>query len=752
MQLTGGRSVVAILAAGPCNMRVGTSPQCGAPCKEPDMTRVANAVSLTLGISSVLFHRTSFAQDAAATVSRWKEEIALPVRERIQEIAAAAPSFASEAEETLLAASPNGTLSWYFGVVLTIFGCAVVGWAAAIGVQRWGRGHFVYLFNPEPEDRAERIGYLLVRCLLQLVAVGVFYGVASVVWLAIGSDTPTAQATQEPIYDVLAALWALRVVALNILAPDAPSHRVLRISDADAISLYRALTIQLTITGVIAGTCMWMGNLGLSPYPHVLLLIAGAAVAVVLLSWVAVAYREPIATMALGPREERRLGIIRLSASVWHIFAVIYLLAAWATSAVRLMIGLPAAAGLIVGPIGVLLLAVAAYGAMLYFIDRIAGRPDTSRSSHLLDAVDAAPPADVIDVSQPVAPTRTFKELAEHAAALLVWFGAMWLVLSLWGVDVQSDDSWLVRLGDVIFITFLSYLGYEATRVAIDRKIVEEGGYELGEPGDEGGGASASRLATLLPLFRNFVLVTLAVLAGMIVLSQMGVDIAPLFAGAGVVGLAIGFGAQTLVRDIFSGAFFLMDDAFRLGEYINVEGTRGTVEKISIRSMQLRHHLGALHTIPFGEIKQLTNHSRDWAMMKLQLRVTYDTDVEKVRKLVKQLGAELLEHPEFGDKFLQPLKSQGVLRMEDSAMILRVKYMTRPGDQFVVRKQVYARLQELFAEQGIRFAHREVTVRVASGEHEGAPALTPAMAGATLPAIEHDGAEPGLPSGAAGRG
>ncbi|MEL6745347.1 MAG: mechanosensitive ion channel family protein, partial [Pseudomonadota bacterium] len=231
-----------------------------------------------------------------------------------------------------------------------------------------------------------------------------------------------------------------------------------------------------------------------------------------------------------------------------------------------------------------------------------------------------------------------------------------------------------------------------------------------------GGGAGATRMATLLPILRYVMVATIFSVGGMIILSRMGIDIAPIFAGAGVVGIAVGFGAQTLIRDIFSGAFFLMDDAFRKGEYLEIEGIRGTVEKISVRSFQLRHHLGALHTIPFGEIKQLTNYSRDWVMMKLPLRVTYDTDVEKVRKLVKKLGQELMDHPQVGHTFMQPLKSQGVYKMEDSAMIIRVKFMTKPGEQFVTRKVVYESIQALFAREGIHFAHKEVTVRLADAD------------------------------------
>ena len=129
--------------------------------------------------------------------------------------------------------------------------------------------------------------------------------------------------------------------------------------------------------------------------------------------------------------------------------------------------------------------------------------------------------------------------------------------------------------------------------------------------------------------------------------------------------------------------------------------------------MQLRHHNGPLNTVPFGEINFITNFSRDWVVMKLPLRLTYDTDAEKVRKMIKKLGQEMLEDPNLGPQFLQPLKSQGVIQMEDSAMIMWVKFMTKPGDQWVIRRTVFAKIRDLFEREGIKFAHREVTVRLA---------------------------------------
>jgi len=180
--------------------------------------------------------------------------------------------------------------------------------------------------------------------------------------------------------------------------------------------------------------------------------------------------------------------------------------------------------------------------------------------------------------------------------------------------------------------------------------------------------------------------------------------------GLGVGGIAIGFGAQTLVRDIFSGIFFLVDDAFRPGEYLDVGVGKGFVERVSIRSVQLRHHNGPLQTIPFGEIKKVNNFSRDWVVMKLSFRLPFGTDTEFVRKLIKQLGQQLLEDPEYGDKFLEPLKSQGIYDVDDFGIIMRVKFMTRPGEQFVLRRMVNLKIQELFRREGIEFAGREVRV------------------------------------------
>ena len=223
-------------------------------------------------------------------------------------------------------------------------------------------------------------------------------------------------------------------------------------------------------------------------------------------------------------------------------------------------------------------------------------------------------------------------------------------------------------------------------------------------------GPGGSRRDTLLLLLRKFLIVIILTIVCLLLLSSMGINIGPLLAGAGVIGLAIGFGAQTLVRDIIAGIFFLMDDAFRVGDYIEVGTMKGRVEHISVRSLRLRHPRGMLITIPFGDMQSVTNFTRDYVIMKLDFRVRYDTDVEKVRKIIKRIDKGIQEDEELSRGLLDKIKSQGVREMDDSAMIMRVKFVCVPGEQFVLRREVYRRIQEAFQKSDIEFAHRNVTV------------------------------------------
>jgi small-conductance mechanosensitive channel len=167
--------------------------------------------------------------------------------------------------------------------------------------------------------------------------------------------------------------------------------------------------------------------------------------------------------------------------------------------------------------------------------------------------------------------------------------------------------------------------------------------------------------------------------------------------------------------------FFLVDDAFRVGDYVDTGQVKGTVEQISLRSLRLRHHRGMVHTIPFGELSVVTNFSRDYIIMKLEFRVRYDTNVNKVRKIIKKINKQIAADPEMGPSLLDKIKSQGVKALDDSAMIMRVKFKTIPGEQFLVRREVFRLMQEAFRKEGIQFAHRNVTVYMPEEKEVGKP-------------------------------
>ena len=655
----------------------------------------------------------------------------------------ATPDIPSAIVATLTAHSPTGNP----GHFLRVIGLTIALLAAGHAVQHVfyerpvARRLLPRRDGPEPggSDLAVRFPGLVARALMtavgMILASLIAFGLATAL---IPDPTPMTEKTVILVGVGYLLVWAISLFWRLVLPPGV--HRLRRDLTASG-----AFGIAL-MTGTV-----WLEALGMPADPHAVLVALFGLLTVLTTVGALYVHRRTIDHVLLGGRGAETVAPLeRLGLRLWFPLVVAYFACAWAALVNRLILGWPTELPLLLGAYAVAGAILAVYATVTYATHRL-----FHQRRFLWRSVQE--PADGTGLPSsppPVAALDSYEALARRVAGILAVAAGVMVTLSVWNIPRMQGDA-AEHLISIMTICLIGYVVHQSIRIWIDRRIAEEGPVPGTVPGDEGGGhGSASRLATLLPLVRNFVLLTIVGAVLVSVLMDLGVNIAPLFAGAGIAGIAIGFGAQTLIRDIFSGAFFLIDDAFRKGEYIEIGAIRGTVEKISVRSMQLRHHRGPLHTVPFGEIHQLTNYSRDWVIMKLPLRITYDTDVEKVRKHIKQLGQALLEDPELGPKFLQPLKSQGVIQMEDSAMILRVKFMTRPGDQWDVRKRVFQELHALFRREGIRFAHREVTVRFAgeatvngpTGAPPGEDARTLA-AGAVLHTLGEDAPD----AGAAGR-
>ncbi len=312
--------------------------------------------------------------------------------------------------------------------------------------------------------------------------------------------------------------------------------------------------------------------------------------------------------------------------------------------------------------------------------------------------------------------------------ARVIVFGAIILILAaLWDIPLfgGASEPFSGLLFEGLLILAAGYVALEITSLLINRKLANErpdaGTHALHEGHDiPGGGSSASRLGTVLPAVNWVLQAAIVVVTVLAALSHVGVNVTALVAGAGVIGIAVGFGAQKLVADVVSGLFFLIDDAFRLNEYIDAGGVQGTVEKIALRSMFLRQSDGTIHCVPYSNISSVSNFVRDWGMMKQVFTVPFDTDTEKVRKIFKKIGQDLYEDPEFRDAFIQPFKYKGVSQVNDVGIVLSGKFMFKPekAKHFLIKREIYRRVQADFAAAGIHFARREVRVSV---DTDGAP-------------------------------
>ena len=326
-----------------------------------------------------------------------------------------------------------------------------------------------------------------------------------------------------------------------------------------------------------------------------------------------------------------------------------------------------------------------------------------------------------------VAKAARWRGLIRRCIDVLLWLCAAVLIAEIWVgllARILPANQWQTYRGSVISAALTLYIAYVLWQVVFvhtERQLLMPRQAQSSD--DAGPPPIASRIQTMIPVMRIFMLVTIALLAALIALSDLGVNTTSLIAGASIFGLAISFGSQSLVHDIVSGIFFMADDAFRIGEYIDTGKAKGTVEGMSVRSLRLRHQNGQIHVIPFGQIQQVTNFSRDWTTVKFDLRLQHDTDIEKVRKTVKHIGADMMEDPTLAAELFQPLKMQGVTDIDPNGLIVRLKFTARPTQPSLIQREALRRITTQFREKGIEFASANTIVQTVPGP---SPAPEPA--------------------------
>ena len=566
-----------------------------------------------------------------------------------------------------------------------IFNRLCGGWRSAIKASR-------------PDTLLATLKVLSTRALLQIGGL-VAFAVAALVAVPFFYTDPGDRNLASSL--VLQAILIPRVCAALlrfVLAPTRSDLRLVSTNDETARYLYRQLVIIATIVGVALFLVTAMQHFGID-------VVAAYRfwVGLILTSWILYVTwraRSGLTEIIRGEDEELTPGLEKMAAW-WPVFSMVVIALDWVSIQIALAAGDQTVTAGRSALSGALIIVAPFLDTMVRGI-----------AAHLVPAMQGE--GAVAEKAQ-----QQTRMCYVRMGRVILFAVLIVLIAKLRGISFYSLTE--TGLGPqiaangfgFILILALGYLAWEVTNLWINRRLAKELPADTGDSeGGEAGGAGLSRMATILPILRMTLQAAIITITALLALSQLGVNITPLLAGAGVLGLAIGFGAQTLVKDVVSGVFFLLDDAFRVGEYIDVGGTEGTVEKISVRSLQLRGATGPVHIVPYGSISKLTNMSRDWVIMKLKFTVPFDTDLEKVRKIFKKIGQQIAEVPEYAEDLISPFKSQGAADVTDVGIVVRGKFTTKPGGQWGIRKEIYSRVQKAFEENGIEFARKEVWVQM----------------------------------------
>ena len=297
-----------------------------------------------------------------------------------------------------------------------------------------------------------------------------------------------------------------------------------------------------------------------------------------------------------------------------------------------------------------------------------------------------------------------FARLLSHLVRLALVVATVLIVAEIWGLFLLTwiygvlgpeGARTLVRLG---LLAIVAVAAYEAAGFVIGRAI-----HRLAKRSE--GRRRRGQLNTLGPLLIGLAHAVIGVIVVMMVLSELGVKIGPLLAGAGVVGIAVGFGAQTIVKDLLTGAFLIFEDIIAVGDIVTIAGCGGLVEKMTLRTIRLRDFDGTLHVLPYGEAQMVSNMTKVFSYYVFDLQVSYESDIDKALEIMKALGAELQADPAFAELILEPIEVVGVDGLRDNGVMLKARIKTRPLDQWTVGREYNRRIKQAFDAAGIEIPY-----------------------------------------------
>ena len=529
---------------------------------------------------------------------------------------------------------------------------------------------------------SRRLPFALGRLLLELIPIAVFAGIGNLLAAIVADGT-----IRLVILTLANAYVAYRVVLAvgdMMISPRLGRLRLLYIDDSGADYATGWLR-RVTAIAVFGSAAAQIGLLlGLDPgiYRSVLRLV-GLIVAA-LLALLVIRSRRGVAAYLRGREVQNGTARWRNGlAATWHYIALIVIGAGWFIW----VVGERNAVGglrLVVGTVLILILARLIAILALGLLDRAAHlgagfahqHPGLEARAHRYQA-----PARLILI--------VLIDLAAFIALLEVWG----VNAFLWFAPGRIGGHLLSAFVTIAIAIVAAILVWEGANAALERY--------LARLGSAGPAVHAARVRTLLPMLRAALFATILVVVGLTALSQIGINIAPLLAGAGVVGVAIGFGAQKLVQDVITGMFVLFENAIQVGDVITVAALTGTVERLSVRTIWLRGGDGTMHVIPFSAVTTISNASRGVGTAAVSVTVAYQEDCDRVAGVLKEIGAEMRQDPEFAPLMLGDLKLLGVDAVKASGVTIAAEIPCTAAGRWPVQREFNRRLQKRFQELGI---------------------------------------------------
>ncbi len=553
--------------------------------------------------------------------------------------------------------------------------------------------------RPSAWTLLRRVPLVLARLLLELVPVA---GIVVIGHLIAGSSLGGQTISRLiilAVVDAYAVCSAMLCVARMLLSPEASRLRLFHLDDkaADYLMRWTRRLILIAVCGYAIGEVGLL--LGLSDLAHDAMqkaigLVLHISIAIMVVRnrrvvrhWL----RAPLGATGVVATVRNRV------ARVWHWIALFFLVAGWLVWAVEVPHGYTAVLHYFIVTTLVLIGARLVLLLVLGVVDRVM-RP-TPDATGLYPGMHAR-----LSVYHPAVTVAV--RLAVYAlciVGLLQIYGLntfLWLVSSPLGLRILSST------GTLVVTVVLAFGVWEAIN----------GGFQqhLERLQREAELAKSARLRTLLPLLRTTLLITIAIVTGLMVLSEIGINIAPLLAGAGIVGVAIGFGSQKLVQDLITGIFLLLENAMQVGDAVTVSGLSGVVEALSVRTIRLRADDGSVHIIPFSSVTSVTNINRGLGNASISVRVAYAEDTDRVAAELSAIVASMRSDPDLSAKMLSDFQLWGVDKVDGASVTIVGQVVCTDSGRWVVQREFNRRMKRRFQELGIRIFNPVQTISVSA--------------------------------------